>query len=106
MVTTEGESLFALIGIESQKEVDYTMPVRCMEYDARRYMSQVRGIKRGHKNVSENETLSESEYLCKFTRTDKLKPVITLVFTREKHRGMVPNPLARCFLAVCVKKRR
>ena len=95
--TAEGESLFALIGIESQKEVDYTMPVRCMDYDARRYMSQVRGIKRGHKNVSENETLSESEYLCKFTRADKLKPVITLVFYTGKTPWDGPKSISEMF---------
>lgn len=32
---------FVILGVENQEEVNYVMPVRCMDYDAREYGRQI-----------------------------------------------------------------
>ena len=68
---------FAIIGIENQEIIDYSMPLRIMSYDAGEYEKQAakirREIRKGHKG------LSASEYLYGFAKENRLHPVITLI---------------------------
>lgn len=66
----------ALLGVEDQTYVDYAMPVRCMLYDALRYMNQVDSLKKSNRKSS---GLSPDEWLSGVRRSDKLLPVATLV---------------------------
>jgi len=67
----------AFVAIENQMNVDYTMPVRTMLYDALRYVDQCKDLYRQNRKA---KTLQGSgEFLSGMSRTDRLKPVITLV---------------------------
>ncbi|MBR5799094.1 MAG: Rpn family recombination-promoting nuclease/putative transposase [Lachnospiraceae bacterium] len=70
---------YAIIGIENQELVHYAMPFRCMEYDVREYRKQLR-ILRQRNSKEENRRLSSEEFVSGLSRTDKLKPVVTIVF--------------------------
>lgn len=67
---------FAVIGIESQEEVHYLMPLRTMEYDVKEYRRQA-GIIR--KKVREGRNTTSAEFLSGFRKEDKLHPCVTLV---------------------------
>ena len=78
--TAEGEEL-AILLVENQKEVDYSMPVRILMEEALAYEKQVKAIKR--KNEEDFQHYSRKGrlgfYYYYFTRKDKLRPVCTLV---------------------------
>lgn len=66
---------FAIIGIESQEEMDYRMPLRIMAYDLRRYEKQAARI---YRHVRENRNgLTNGEYLYGFKKESKLHPEVT-----------------------------
>ena len=68
---------FALIGVENQENIDYSLPLRNMVYDAEEYEKQSAKIR---KQVREEEKhLGAGEYLYGFKKDSKLKPVITFV---------------------------
>ena len=76
---------YAVLGVENQEAVDYTMPLRIMEYEAGEYSRQVAEIKKLHERL---EDVTGDEYLCKFSKTDKIWPCITLVlYWGEKWDG-------------------
>ena len=55
---------YLIVGIEHQSDIDYTMPVRAMQYDALQYDKQKQEI------ITEHRT---------YKKNDKLLPVITIV---------------------------
>ena len=67
---------FAVIGVESQTEVDYLMPLRVMSYDAGEYEHQAAGYR---KTVRRTKGISRAEFLSGFTTDSRLKPCMTLV---------------------------
>lgn len=67
---------FAIMGLESQKEVHYLMPLRTMDYDLGEYQKQAKFIA---KKVKKQKGNSRAEYLSGFRKTDRLQPCITLV---------------------------
>lgn len=74
--------LLALLGIESQSEIHYAMPVKCMLYDTLNYAAQV-NLKAGEyreKRAKKEPDFKESpaEFLSGFHAEDKLTPVITI----------------------------
>ena len=74
--------LLALLGIESQSEIHYAMPVKCMLYDTLNYAAQV-NLKAGEyreKRTKKEQDFKESpaEFLSGFHAEDKLSPVITI----------------------------
>ena len=74
--------LLALLGIESQSEIHYAMPVKCMLYDTLNYVAQV-NLKAGEyreKRTKKEQDFKESpaEFLSGFHAEDKLSPVITI----------------------------
>lgn len=68
---------FAMIGIENQEEIDYSLPLRVMCYDVGEYERQAVQIR---KKVRETrEGLSSGEYLYGFRKDSRLFPTITFV---------------------------
>lgn len=69
-------TLFIILGVEDQNEIDYTMTIRQMEYDVMRYASQIKEITKEHKRNSDLKRAGE--FLSGFNKNDKIMPVITL----------------------------
>lgn len=68
---------FAIIGIESQELIDYSMPLRNMSYDVGAYEKQAAKIrKQVRKNVKE---LSAAEYLYGFRKDSRMYPTVTFI---------------------------
>ena len=67
----------AVIGIENQEHVDYSMPQRILFYEARVYEKLVVPIRGAVKEHSSE--ISASEYLGRFRKNDKFHPHVTLV---------------------------
>ena len=68
---------FAIIGIENQETMDYSIPIRNMSYDVDAYEKQVAKIR---KEVRKNRKgLSAGEYLYGFRESDKLSPAVTFI---------------------------
>ncbi len=74
----DGESVYALLGIEGQTNVDYAMAARALIYDAKQYEKQLKMIYDQHKAKGERGN-TPGEFLWKFFKTDHLVPVITVV---------------------------
>ncbi|EGC03761.1 Rpn family recombination-promoting nuclease/putative transposase [Ruminococcus albus] len=66
MCKSDGERIYAMIGIENQTKVHYAMPVRCAVYDALSYLKQV-------------EYTANNTRRSFFAKNDRLLPVITFV---------------------------
>ncbi|MCQ2522160.1 MAG: Rpn family recombination-promoting nuclease/putative transposase [Lachnospiraceae bacterium] len=76
-VKTDGKLNYCILGIESQADVHYAMPVRNALYDMMNLSSQV--SKRA-KETRADKQITSGEFLSGFTKEDRLLPVITLVF--------------------------
>ena len=75
-VMTDDTAAYVLLGVESQTDVHYAMPVRNIIYDALQYGKQVTEISARNRKKG-NQT--KREFLSGFHKDDKLIPVITLV---------------------------
>ena len=67
---------YQIFCLENESKVSYIMPVRVLEYEAGRYMEQIRRISASHKKKDYRDW---NELSSGFTREDRLHPVITLV---------------------------
>lgn len=67
---------FILVGLENQDAVHYAMPVRAMMMDAAGYDEQMRRVRRVHRKKMD---LKGAEYLGGFAKSDRLRPVITII---------------------------
>lgn len=68
---------FAIIGIENQETMDYSIPLRNMLYDVDTYEKQATRIR---KDVRKNRKgLSTGEYLYGFRKSDRLLPTVTFI---------------------------
>ncbi len=86
---------FVLLGIETQSDIHYAMPVRNYLYDALNYAAQVETIRKNH---TENKDLRDSdEFLSGFAKDDKLLPVITLCVCFDKATWDAPRSLYEMF---------
>lgn len=76
-----GGGLFALWILENQEEVDYGMVVRVLLREALEYDRQVKELKRRNEAVYREWTgeLAAGEYLYKIRRSDRIRPVCTLI---------------------------
>ncbi len=74
---TDGKTSYVLMGIENQQRIDYSMVVRLLIYDAMRYYKQLQEIEALHRKAKDSKT--SEEFLSHFHKTDRLKPVITVV---------------------------
>ena len=81
----------AVLACESQRKIHYAMPVRNMLYDSLTYTEQIRMRWKTHEKerkkkectsggIDRNQSVTTDEYLSRFHKTDKIYPVITLVF--------------------------
>ena len=84
----DDRSVYILLGIEAQTNVDYAMPVRNMVYDGLQYAKQVEDAAKSHRQKKMNKEQRElddgkrtnrGEFLSGFYKNDKLIPVVTLV---------------------------
>lgn len=80
MVAMKDErAAYLLLGIESQGEVNYAMPVKSLVYDAINYARQVQKAASSHREAKDSKGHSKGEFLSGFYKEDRLIPVITLV---------------------------
>ena len=79
---------FAVMAVENQDKIHYAMPHKVMLYDGMDYETQIRnnwerfteGRRQAKKTGQPLEHLTAGEYLSRFRRTDRLTPIISLVF--------------------------
>ncbi len=88
---------FILLGIESQMEVHYSMPLRVMIMDALNYLKQIRALTDYNKQHGINLD-TPAEFLSGIKATDKLHPVITLVIYYGKTPWDGPLKLSDMFI--------
>ena len=77
------------VGAEPMEYVDYAMPLRVMDSDMLSYVHQKKAISKEH---MKRRDLKQDEYLSRFSKQDRLLPVITLVL----YCGEKPWDGARC----------
>ncbi len=78
VIREHDRTVYVIYGIEVQSEISYAMPVRTMLYDALNYAAQVSEI--ADKYVKDGDRgESSGEFLSGFRKTDRLRPVRTLV---------------------------
>ena len=68
---------FAIIGIENQETMDYSIPLRNMSYDVDAYEKQAAKIRKEVRKFYKG--LSTGEYLYGFWRNDRLFPAVTFI---------------------------
>lgn len=77
-ITIDNQILsLAILAVEEQSNVDYSMVLRTLTYDTLEYLRQVKVIQRRHKK---NKDLKQSEFLSMFSKDDRLLPTMTIVF--------------------------
>lgn len=81
---------FAIIGLENQEIVDYSMPLRCMMYDVGEYEKQAGKIRRKLRKL---KGLSAGEFLYGFEKDNRLYPVVTFVLYGGKEEWDGPESL-------------
>lgn len=75
MLHQSGTSI-RILAIENQQYVDYSMPLRNMQYDTLEYQHQLNEIKR--RNEEKEAYTSANEWLSKIKKADRLHPVYTI----------------------------
>ncbi|MDO4262415.1 MAG: Rpn family recombination-promoting nuclease/putative transposase [Eubacteriales bacterium] len=79
----DGVRVLLIMGTEIQTYVDYSMPVRIMDYDVLEYASQIAGLrgcrKKGRGQNQDQTGNQSSETLSALLKSDRLTPVLTLV---------------------------
>ena len=95
---TCGESTLAILGIEGQSNLDYSMPVRMMVYDALTLARQVRMIHDANHRERKSE-LGEL-FTSGLLPGDRLAPVFTLVVYLSPEPWTAPRCLKELFMAV------
>ena len=85
---------YLMMGIENQTDIYYALPVKNMIYDALEYGRQVRERAKEHREL--RDTRGE-EFLSRFKKEDKLKPVITLVVYWGTKEWDAPRSLKEMF---------
>ncbi len=65
-----------ILALENQYYIDYSMPLRNLQYDALEYQHQLDDMKSRNDSIGNYE--SRNEFLCKVKKSDRLWPVYTL----------------------------
>lgn len=86
---------FVLLGLESQSDIHYAMPVRDYLYDALNYAAQVEEIRKKHS--IEHDLHDPAEFLSGFSKKDTILPVITLCICFDKAKWEAPRSLYDMF---------
>ena len=74
----DDEAIYLILGVEIEAKTHYAMPVRNMLYDALNYTQQVSDI--AEHNTKAHLHMTHDEFLSGLLESDRLRPVITLVF--------------------------
>ncbi len=74
----DDEAIYLILGVEIEAKTHYAMPVRNMLYDALNYAQQVSVI--AEHNAKAHLHMTRDEFLSGLLESDRLRPVITLVF--------------------------
>ena len=69
---------FTILGLELQTNPHYAMPVRALLYDGLGYLKECNEFRRLHR--AENDFDSSKSFLSGFNKSDKIHPIITLIF--------------------------
>ncbi|MEG0377219.1 MAG: hypothetical protein RR614_01955, partial [Eubacterium sp.] len=72
----DNEIELVILGIENQKQIHYAMPLRVLMYDTLSYEHQCKTIGTTHQREKD---LKGAEWTSRFSKTDKLIPVFSLV---------------------------
>lgn len=81
----------AIVAVENQETVDFTMPLRMMEYDCLEYRRQVRRIQRD--NVGEQQGRKLCRWDTRLQENNKLQPVHSLCFYHGMKEWTGPKSL-------------
>lgn len=73
---------FVKIALENQDSLHYCMPLRCREYDDLELNSQLTWLKKSHHDAQDLK--NGAEYLSGISSSDRLTPVVTIVFYHGK----------------------
>ena len=73
---------YAVLGVENQENVSYTMPFRVMEYEIGEYGRQISEKEKKHRKKKD---VTGAEYLSQFQKNDRLNPCVTLVLFWGEH---------------------
>ncbi len=91
VIKSDGNTTYVILGVENQSNIDYTMPVRSMLYDALQYNRQVSDIAAENRQKAERgkSVKGSGEFLSGFYKENHLIPVITVVvyFGADKWDG-------------------
>lgn len=85
---------FAIMAIENQQTVDYTMPWRIMQYDQLEYGRQIRKILESKAQERLKKGKKLNRYTLKLSSKDKLCPVYTTCFYHGTKKWVGPKSLA------------
>lgn len=75
---------YVRLAIENQADLNYCMPLRCLEYDVEEFARQLRRLRRHYKYKADGSLCPGVEYLSGIKATDKLIPNITVVLYHGK----------------------
>ena len=82
---------FAIVGIESQEQVDYELPLRNLHYDAAQYQKQATVIRK--EVQAKADGLEPGEYMYGFKKDSKLNPLVTFILYAGKEAWDGPHHL-------------
>jgi len=83
----------AVAAVENQDSIDYTMPLRMMEYDCLEYMKQLRALKRKIKKSLEGDGKKVSDWEIRFSEEDKLHSVHSICLYHGSDEWKGPESL-------------
>lgn len=65
-----------ILAVENQNLTDYTMPIRCMNYDVQEYRRQAAAL--CSRNRAQDSLATPAERVCGLKKSDRLAPVYTI----------------------------
>lgn len=71
---------FVVTAVENQNDIDYAMPWRIMRYDQMEYGRQIEEMRKRKKAERKAQNLSQSSWMERLEKDDKLAPVYTICF--------------------------
>ncbi|MDD6614538.1 MAG: hypothetical protein PUF13_00310 [Lachnospiraceae bacterium] len=90
--TLQDGTILQIFAEESQSYVSYVMPLRCMNYDVRDYLSQVSALE--IQNRKQKKFRDSDEYLSGLCADDRLIPVYTVVLYWGEKNWTGPRTLS------------
>ncbi len=85
------EGHFVILAVENQENLNFCMPLRGLEYDVEEFAKQLRRMRRQYEQKGQLET--GAEYLSGIRKTDRLIPVVTVLFYHGKGKWQAPVQL-------------